>query len=97
MIIKGSEIEAKNGRTPYPLSGLEVQVKHFVVRVTGPANPFKPHTHEQPELWYVTDGKAIVHLDGQDHLVGPGDLIAIESQVEHGLRTENKATWICLG
>ena len=27
----------------------------------------------------------------------PGDLIAIESQVEHGLRTESKATWICLG
>ena len=97
MIVKGNEIEAKNGRTPYPLNGLEVHVKHFVVRVTRPDNPFKPHTHEQPEMWYIIDGKAIVSLNGHDHVVEPGDLIAIESQVEHGLRTESQATWICLG
>ena len=42
MIVKGNDIEAKNGRKPYELGGLVVQVKHFVVRVTTPDNPFKP-------------------------------------------------------
>jgi len=97
MVIKGSEIEATSGRRPYPLDGLEVLVKHFVVRVTTPDNPFKPHRHEQTELWYLTDGAAIVSLDGTDQGVEAGDLVTILPWMEHGLRTESQATWICLG
>jgi quercetin dioxygenase-like cupin family protein len=97
MLIKGSDIETKNKRKPYPLGDLVVQVKHFVVRVTMPDNPFKPHKHEQPELWYIQDGEATVSLDGADHVVEAGDLIRIEPWVEHGLRSESQATWVCLG
>ena len=97
MIIKGSDIEAKSGRKPYALDGLVVQVKHFVVRVTTPENPFKPHKHGQPELWYIQDGEAIVSLDGIDRTVEAGDLIVIRAWIEHGLRTKREATWICLG
>jgi exopolysaccharide biosynthesis protein len=63
MIVKGSQIEVQNGRQPYSLGGVEVQVRHFVVRVTGPDNPFRPHQHEQPELWYITAGEAVVSLN----------------------------------
>ena len=97
MLIKGSEIEERGGRKPYELEGRDVLVKHFVVRVTTPANPFKPHKHEQRELWYVIDGECTVSLDGHDHDVQGGDLIAIDPWVEHGLRTETQARWICLG
>lgn len=97
MIIKGSEIEPQNGRKPYPLDGLAIEVKHFVVRVTTPDNPFIPHEHGQPELWFITDGEATVSFAGADHTVKAGDLIAIEPWVEHGLRTTGQATWICLG
>jgi quercetin dioxygenase-like cupin family protein len=97
MLIRGNEIELKNGRRPYPLANLVVPVKHFVVRVTTPDNPFKPHKHEQPELWYIQDGAAMVSLDGIDNIVESGDLIVIKPWVEHGLRTEQEATWICLG
>lgn len=97
MIIKGNQIEIQNGRRPYPLDGLEVQVRHWVVRFTGPDNPFRPHKHEQPELWYVTAGQAIVSLDGVDQTVEAGDMVLIHPWIEHGLRTDSQVTWICLG
>jgi mannose-6-phosphate isomerase-like protein (cupin superfamily) len=97
MIIRGSDIQARDGRKPYPLAGLEVLVKHLVVRVTTPDNPFVPHAHEQPELWYVVDGQALVSLDGEEQAVEGGDLILIQPRTEHGLRTQSCATWICLG
>jgi quercetin dioxygenase-like cupin family protein len=97
MIIRGSDIEATNGRKPYPLDGLDVHVKHLVTRVTTPENPFTPHSHEQPELWFIIKGQAVVDLDDRDHTVGQGDLIAIEPWVKHGLHTDSEATWICLG
>jgi mannose-6-phosphate isomerase-like protein (cupin superfamily) len=97
MMIKGKEIVAKNGRRPYPLDGRQLLIEHFVVRITTPDNPFKAHKHERAELWFIIDGQALVSLDGHEHAVAGGDLIVIDPQVEHGLRTENQTTWICLG
>ena len=41
-------------------------------------------------------GEALLHLDGQEHPVQAGDLIALTGGVAHGLRTETEVTWICL-
>ena len=71
--------------------------RHFVVRVTTPDNPFKPHKHEQREIWFIIDGEALLSLDGTDHRVETGDLIELEPWVEHGLRTTGRVEWICLG
>ncbi|MBN1874003.1 MAG: cupin domain-containing protein [Anaerolineae bacterium] len=97
MILKGSEIEVKNGRKPYELGGRKISVQHFVTRVTIPENPFKPHQHEKPELWYIVGGEGMVELEGTEQPVIGGDLIVIDSWVSHGLRTETQVTWICLG
>ena len=97
MIVRSSEIETKDGRKPYPLAGQEIVTKHFVIRETTPDTPFRPHKHEQLELWFIMEGEAIVSLDGVDHTVNQGDLIVLETYVEHGLRVEQAATWICLG
>ena len=97
MILHSSELAESNGRRPYELGGREVLVKHFVVRVTTPENPFKPHRHQQRELWYVVEGQAWVSLDGSEEVVQAGDLVVIDPLVEHGLRTEGQATWVCLG
>ncbi|MBN1136510.1 MAG: cupin domain-containing protein [Anaerolineae bacterium] len=97
MIIKANDIALVNGRRPYDLGGRQIVTNHFVVRVTTPDNPFKPHQHAAPELWFVIDGTATVSLDGVDTAVGPGDLAVIDPQVAHGLRTDSQATWICLG
>jgi mannose-6-phosphate isomerase-like protein (cupin superfamily) len=97
MIVRASDTETEDGRKPYPLEGLKVEVGHFVVRVTTPDNPFRPHKHERPELWFIIDGQAVVTLDGKDDAVTARDLIAIEPWVEHGLYAEHRAEWICLG
>lgn len=99
MIIKGKTLpeEREAGRKPYPISSQEVAVKHFVVRVTTPDNPFKPHKHEQRELWFVLEGEAVLSLDGEEHALEAGDLIELNPWVEHGLRTDSIVTWICIG
>ena len=97
MIIKGSGIPRKNGRRPYALDGREIITQHFVTRVTTPENPFAPHKHAKPELWYIIDGEAVVVIDGVDNCVEEGDLIVLDPWVEHGLRTGSEVTWICLG
>ena len=97
MIIKGHKVPVTNGRKPYPLQGHQVLVKHFVVRITTPDNPFHPHAHEVPEFWYIIEGQALVQLGNEEYAVEGGDLIVIESWVKHGLRTTSQATWICLG
>jgi quercetin dioxygenase-like cupin family protein len=97
VLIKGSRLPEADGRRPYSLEGREISVRHFVIRTTTPGNPFEPHKHEQPELWYVIEGRATVTLDSQEHLAEDGDLIVIDPWVEHGLYTQSLARWICLG
>ncbi len=97
MIIKGQPDAGEPGRTWYDLGGFATQVRHFVVRRTGPHNAFGPHRHEQAELWYVVGGAGVVRLGQDEQPVQGGDLIAIRPWVEHGLRTDAEITWICLG
>jgi uncharacterized cupin superfamily protein len=38
---------------------------------------FAYHSHHMEEEWvYVLSGRAIAHIDGQDHELGPGDFVA---------------------
>jgi mannose-6-phosphate isomerase-like protein (cupin superfamily) len=99
MIIKGRTLaeEREAGRKPYPLTSQDVTVQHFVVRVTTPSNPFKPHKHHQREIWYVLEGEAVLNLDGVEHALEGGDLVELAPWVEHGLRTDSRVTWICIG
>lgn len=97
MILRAADIEAVAGRRPYDLGGREISVGHFVTRVTTPDTPFGPHRHEQRELWFILEGTAVVSLDGVENTVSPHDLVVIDPEVEHGLRSDSRVTWICLG
>lgn len=97
MIIRGTPNAGEPGRTLYALDGFQTTVTHFVIRQTTPAQPFGPHRHAQPEMWYIMAGAALLLEDGAEHPVGAGDLITIQPWVEHGLRTDGEVSWICLG
>ena len=96
MILRGRDLPEENRRKPYPLPKECGVLQHFVQRVTLPDNPFEPHRHEGAELWYIQDGEAILTLDGDEHRVESGDLIVLLPNVEHGLRTDSRVTWICM-
>jgi len=97
MLIKGISIKESNGRKPYPLEGCGFPLVHFVVRNTSPDNPFNPHKHEEKEVWYVLEGKGLYFENGSETVVEGGDMMIIEPWDEHGLRTETKIKWMCLG
>ena len=97
MIIKGIADGEEDGRTYYPLDGFSIKTEHFVVRETTPSNPFAPHEHEKRELWYIVEGTGFVTLGSSERVVSAGDLIRLDPWVRHGLRTEGRLRWICLG
>ncbi len=96
LIVRGSSLTEVNNRLDYGVDKLQEQVGHWVVWRTTPANPFKPHKHALEEFWFILEGEAIVTLEGQDYAVGPGDLICLPAWVEHGLRSDTEARWICM-
>ncbi|KAI7325362.1 hypothetical protein KC315_g7960 [Hortaea werneckii] len=46
----------------------------------------EPHTHTAPELYYITQGKAIMTLGNNERNVSAGDTIFIPGNVTHGIR-----------
>lgn len=47
------------------------------------------HRHEHDEEYYfIVSGKGTMTLDGEEHVVGPGDITAVYSGGEHGLRND---------
>lgn len=97
MIIKGSALQEVNYRTDYGVGRLQDKIGHFVVRVTTPANPFGPHKHDGVEFWYILEGQGTVSIDGQESAVEPGDLVVLLPWTNHGLTTQSRVRWICLG
>ena len=43
------------------------------------------HYHDSEEFWFVLQGKARVMTDGQEHVVGPGDVVCTHMGEEHAI------------
>ena len=50
----------------------------------GAIEEFRPHRHEQPEIYYILSGEGIVRISGEDHPVRPGMAIFIPGNALHG-------------
>jgi mannose-6-phosphate isomerase-like protein (cupin superfamily) len=99
MIIRANQAQtdATRGRTAYPIADQQTLLHHLSVYHTTPGVPFPPHKHERIEIWYIVEGEAIISLDGVEDTVRGGDVVVLPSWVEHGLRSETSARWVCLG
>lgn len=100
MIIRGADVpfEEARGRIAYPLDEPgKGAIGHLVVYDTTPERPFRPHRHAAAEVWYIIEGQALVSLDGAESIVNGGDLVVLPPWCEHGLRSESRARWMCLG
>jgi|MudIll2142460700_1097286.scaffolds.fasta_scaffold378838_2 mannose-6-phosphate isomerase-like protein (cupin superfamily) len=97
LIIQAASLQEVQGRADYGIRRLQDHLKHWVIWRTTPGNPFKPHKHGGWEFWFILEGEAVVKLDGEEYPVESGDLIYLPPAVEHGLRTDSSARWICLG
>lgn len=53
----------------------------------GMMTPLHVH-HDEDELWYVIDGQLSVHVDGETHTVGPGDLAFGPRDTPHAFRVD---------
>ena len=47
----------------------------------GGNDPQQPHTED--EVYYVTGGRGIIYVDGEDRAVQPGSVVYVAAHVEH--------------
>lgn len=83
--------------TDDPARGFQMTLNQYS---RGSANSPEPITHEGVEYGLVLNGKLEVTVDGDKHLLGPGDLISYRSSQPHRIvnrgKTRAKALWINL-
>lgn len=54
------------------------------------------HTHpEADEAFYVLEGAIVVHVDGDEHPVGPGGFVSVLRGVPHAFMTTSEARLLC--
>lgn len=65
-------------------------------KTTGCRGHLKPHTHQQAEVYHVTQGKGIVTIDGEKHKIGKGGVLWIPGDAEHGIENvgEEDLVWL---
>jgi mannose-6-phosphate isomerase-like protein (cupin superfamily) len=45
-----------------------------------------PHRHKQAEIYFITEGRGIVVIEGVETEVGPKTTVFIPGDAEHGIR-----------
>jgi quercetin dioxygenase-like cupin family protein len=48
-----------------------------------PGHEPRPHSHPHEQIAYILAGTLRFHIGGEQHLVGPGGVIAIPGNVQH--------------
>lgn len=51
----------------------------------GGTDPQQPHTED--EIYYVVRGRAVIHVEGEEHSVGPGSVIFVKAGDGHRFHT----------
>ena len=51
----------------------------------------EPHTHFEDELFYMVEGTSIVHLNGEEQVLNPGDAFYAPGNSSHNIRRTNSS------
>lgn len=54
------------------------------------------HSHPGDEVLYCIRGQANVHIEGEDHFIGPGEAISIPPGTQHYPEVVGNQTWIAV-
>jgi len=82
------KISSSFSRTITHLENVMVVVCDFS---NGPMEePELPHFHSNEQITYVAEGEILFFLDGIEHQLKKGDMIAIPSGVKHCIKTLSK-------
>jgi len=57
----------------------------FGIGVVDNAERFDRHYHDADEYWLVFEGRARVMSEGQEHVIGPGDILCTRMGDEHDI------------
>lgn len=49
----------------------------------GADETYAPHTHPYHKVLYCVAGSIVFHVDGDDHMLSPGDRLDVEPGTEH--------------
>ncbi|KQT52879.1 MULTISPECIES: cupin domain-containing protein [unclassified Aureimonas] len=69
-----------------PTAGLTAGIAHLE-----PGGHLALHRHDPAELYFLTEGVAIVTVEGVETQVGAGACVFIPGNAEHGIRNEGRA------
>ncbi|MFJ4963928.1 cupin domain-containing protein [Streptomyces sp. NPDC088729] len=83
-----SGIEGVEGAAEMIDRDVEIGVDRLVIR---PGSAFELHTHPGAHLLYVLRARGVIHVDGIDYEIGPGDTIYVPARYAHGVRTHRAA------
>ncbi|HWI74576.1 MAG TPA: cupin domain-containing protein [Baekduia sp.] len=81
------------------LTGAQTGDRISLVEIEMPAGADTP-LHRQPfddETLYVLSGELIVHIDGDEHVVGPGAVVFIPRETPHALKAAADTKLIIFG
>ena len=62
-----------------------VQWSNFGVGIVHDAEPFDRHFHDAHEYWFIYGGRARVLSEGQEYVIGPGDILVTKMGDEHDI------------
>jgi mannose-6-phosphate isomerase-like protein (cupin superfamily) len=54
--------------------------------IAADATPLHEHHHEQEEVWHVTEGRLALTVDGEERVLGAGDVAVVPANHRHSAR-----------
>ncbi len=64
----------------------DTRLHDFRISSYQPMAHVEPHTHKvQEQIYHILEGEGLMELNGERHVVGPGNLIFIPPGIEHAI------------